>query len=210
MVADGGYPTVAQLNADTETYVNNARVRIIGILSKVTKKMTKNETMMAILQLQDITGNVEVLLFAKAYEKYSHMLEEDKVVLISGKISIREDNFGKEASDEEGMQEETRESVKIICNEIVEINSPTDQLPQEKPKQEAPRKLLITFTKNDTPNLDRCISLLQENQGSSPVFFNFTDMGKQARFKGNDVFISEKLLSKLGELLNGSKVQVRS
>ena len=61
MVEEGGYATVSDINNDNETYKNNSPVTIMGILSKVTKKLTRNDTMMAILQLQDLTGIFEDL-----------------------------------------------------------------------------------------------------------------------------------------------------
>ena len=39
------------------------KVSIMGILCQGDEKLTRNETMMAILQLQDLTGTIEVLLF---------------------------------------------------------------------------------------------------------------------------------------------------
>ena len=114
MVEEGGYATVSDINNDNETYKNNAPVTIMGILSKVTKKLTRNDTMMAILQLQDLTGNIEVLLFSKTYDRYSSMLEEDKIVLISGKISIKSDSF-----NDESEEEETHDTASIICSDII-------------------------------------------------------------------------------------------
>ena len=40
----------------------------------------KPVAMMGIMQVQDLTGNIEVLLFSKTFDKYSHEIEEDAVV----------------------------------------------------------------------------------------------------------------------------------
>ena len=207
MVEEGGYATVSDINNDNETYKNNAPVTIMGILSKVTKKLTRNDTMMAILQLQDLTGNIEVLLFSKTYDRYSSMLEEDKIVLISGKISIKSDSF-----NDESEEEETHETASIICSDIQEITS-TDMKIEKMPERRSyvPRTqtLVVTVTDNDSPNLNRCINLLTQNIGPSPVEFCFVDKGKRARFSANNVLITNTLLSELRNILGDLKVQVK-
>ncbi len=208
MISKGGYSTVADINNDTDTFVNNAPVSIIGILSKVTKKLTRNDTMMAVLQLQDLTGNIEVLLFSKTYDKFSSLLEEDKIVLVSGKISIRSDAYGGAGDTEE---EENYETASIICSDIQEITSPDMKVerPTYKKNMSNEKKLVVTVTDNDSANLPRCIEILTKNVGASPVFFCFSDKGKVARFNANNVLISNSLIQELSSVLGDFKVQVK-
>ena len=162
---------------------------------------------MAILQLQDLTGNIEVLLFSKTYDRYSSMLEEDKIVLISGKISIKSDSF-----NDESEEEETHETASIICSDIQEITSPDmkiEKMPERRSYVPRTQTLVVTVTDNDSPNLNRCINLLTQNIGPSPVEFCFVDKGKRARFSANNVLITNTLLSELRNILGDLKVQVK-
>lgn len=70
-------------------------VTIGGIVADKTVKTTKNNQMMAFLTLEDLVGTVEVILFPKDYEKYKPFLEEDKKLLIRGRVSLGEEAKGK-------------------------------------------------------------------------------------------------------------------
>lgn len=210
LISKSGYPTISDVKGDPDEYSNNTNVSLIGIFSKVTKKITRNDTMMAIIQLQDLTGSIELLLFSRTYDKYAHLLEEDSIVRVSGKISIKEGSFRSQAEQEEGQEEEPAEAT-IICNDLSIISANAEEsLPETEflpPKEE---RLLITFTQKDQDKLESCVQILREHQGSSEVYFRFTDIGKQARFNVNNVRISAQLVDNLSAVLGGGKVFVRS
>jgi DNA polymerase-3 subunit alpha len=208
IIAERDLPTVADLNSD-ETYKNNSRVSIIGIVSKFTKKMTKSETMMGIMQVQDLTGNIEVLLFSKTFDKYSHDIEEDAVVQITGKLSKPEDTAP--TPDDGGEEGGFAETAKLIASEISKVDSPNEvsisapSLTQKKQDQ----YLSIMITKNDMSCINKCAEIIENFPGTSKVFFTFTDMGKQARFR-TDVQISDKLISALSDVLGQGKVEAKN
>ena len=66
-----------------------------GMIADKAVKYTKNEKVMAILNLEDLVGNVEVIVFPKDYEKYSSMLLEDAKIFVKGRASLEEDKDGK-------------------------------------------------------------------------------------------------------------------
>lgn len=66
-----------------------------GIIEEKKVKYTKNDQMMAFLQLEDLYGAVEVIVFPKSYQKYQRVLSEDKKVLIRGRVSAEDDRDGK-------------------------------------------------------------------------------------------------------------------
>jgi DNA polymerase-3 subunit alpha len=70
---------------------DGAVLNVGGILSSITRKMTKNGDSWAQVVLEDLEGAVEVLLFPRTYEQYGIHLAEDAVVLIKGKLDKRED-----------------------------------------------------------------------------------------------------------------------
>ena len=59
-----------------------------GIIVGV-KKIIKTSTM-AILTIEDTFGTFDCMVFAKTYERYRDLIEEDKMVTIRGRVSIRE------------------------------------------------------------------------------------------------------------------------
>lgn len=50
---------------------------------------------MAFLQVEDLLGTVEVIVFPRDYEKYSAKLLQDGKVIIRGRVSLEEDRDGK-------------------------------------------------------------------------------------------------------------------
>ena len=73
------------------SYKDGQTVRIIGIVSKVKKKMTKKNTLMAFVTLDDLYGSIETIVFESIWERYSQYFVEEKILLIEGRLSIRED-----------------------------------------------------------------------------------------------------------------------
>ena len=70
-------------------------VKIMGIISHITKKQTKNGDTMAFVTVEDMTGSIEVIIFPKLMPTYFRYIETGKAVFIMGHISVREDEAPK-------------------------------------------------------------------------------------------------------------------
>lgn len=55
---------------------------------------------MAFLNVEDLIGNVEVVVFPQVYERYNTLLTEDAKVFIRGRVSLEEDKDGKLICDQ--------------------------------------------------------------------------------------------------------------
>ncbi|MCL2618451.1 MAG: DNA polymerase III subunit alpha [Defluviitaleaceae bacterium] len=85
-----------------------------GIITKKSVKYTKSNQAMAFLEVEDMYGVLEVVVFPKIYEAHPGRLNADEVVAIRGKVSLRED-----------------EAPKLICNSIKfsgDYTPPTQEL----------------------------------------------------------------------------------
>ena len=101
-----------QLNDEDETAVaDNAREIIGGIISEVTVKVTKQNSVMAFVTIEDLYGTVEVLVFPKLYEKYRQIIAEDNKVFITGRVTS-----GGE------------ENAKMICETIILFSDKSSEL----------------------------------------------------------------------------------
>ena len=79
-----------------ETKVRDGEKVIIGgMVTGKTIKYTKNNKVMAFLNIEDLVGNVEVIVFPNVYEKQSALLEQDAKVFISGHVSAEEEKNSK-------------------------------------------------------------------------------------------------------------------
>jgi len=66
-------------------------VIIGGIITEITRKITKNNANMAFVKIEDLFAVIEVVIFPKTYEKCKSFIEEDSIVVIKGRVSMRED-----------------------------------------------------------------------------------------------------------------------
>ncbi len=85
-------------------YQDGQMVRIVGIINSVKKKYTKTNKIMAFTTIEDLYGQCEVIVFENCYQMCSNILMDENIVLVEGRLSIRED-----------------EDVKIVANKIVEF-----------------------------------------------------------------------------------------
>ncbi|MCI8530087.1 MAG: DNA polymerase III subunit alpha [Lachnospiraceae bacterium] len=85
------------LDEDTgSTQVEGKYEAIVGgLIANKTVKYTKNDKIMAFLNLEDMVGNVEVVVFPGEYERYGALLSEDAKVFVKGRISLEEEKDGK-------------------------------------------------------------------------------------------------------------------
>lgn len=74
---------------------NEKRARIGGIIADVKIHYPKSGRPMAFVTLEDLTGSVEVIVFASAYEKYGTILMIGNKVFIDGYSTIDDDRGGK-------------------------------------------------------------------------------------------------------------------
>ena len=75
----------------TDEFSDEQVVNIAGIVQNVKMKTTKNQSMMAYVTLEDDTGSMELLTFSNALGQYGALLYETSAVVISGRISVRDD-----------------------------------------------------------------------------------------------------------------------
>ncbi len=66
-------------------------VKIGGILSGVTRKVTKKGDAWAAATLEDLGGAIEVLFFPTSYQLYATAIADDAIVIVKGKVDRRED-----------------------------------------------------------------------------------------------------------------------
>ncbi len=73
-------------------YKDGQFVKYAGIITSVKKKYTKNNTIMAFVTVEDLYGTVEIIVFENCYQEASKYLVEESIVMVEGRLSIREDD----------------------------------------------------------------------------------------------------------------------
>ena len=112
--------------------MNGKNVKYAGIITSVKKKYTKNNTIMAFVTVEDLYGSTEIIVFENCYNRASGVLLEDNIVLIDGRLSIREED-----------------DVKIVANSIVDFEN-VIKATEKKNTQEQKPKILTLNIQNAT------------------------------------------------------------
>ena len=116
---------------------DNARVEVGGLVTSVMKRFDKNSRPWAIFGLEDLAGSIEVLAFAKTYEKCGECVTEDARLIVRGRISADTRRGGFKQSDEEDAESDT--VYKIMADEIELI--PVEEVADYDDAQNAPQVL---------------------------------------------------------------------
>lgn len=82
-----GFHTIAS----TAGMASNQTVRLIGMVKTVRRVTTKSNKSMAVTEVEDLTGSMEVVVFPKKYEEFGALLEPDTILVVEGKIDERGD-----------------------------------------------------------------------------------------------------------------------
>ncbi len=172
-------------------YKDNQRVVILGLISSIKKKITKSDSTMAFLTVEDTTGGIEVIVFPKTLAEKPAMIFEGNTVLIRGRISMRED-----------------EETKIVC-ESVEPCPSMDSLAAEdaKPQKKQAKGLFLRFDTATSPQIECCRKLLAIFDGNTPLYYYFSDKKEYLRNplkQGIDV--NNVLLRELKKILGENNV----
>ena len=77
-------------NAKEIKYKDGQEVIYAGIITKIKKKFTKTNKIMAFVTIEDLYGTAEVLTFENTYLKSQSSLMEENIVLVKGRLSIRD------------------------------------------------------------------------------------------------------------------------
>ena len=97
-------------------------VKYAGIITSVKKKYTKNNKIMAFVTVEDLYGSVEIIVFENCYMQCSNELIDENIVLIDGRLSIREDEETKIVAREiKKLTEEKRQSLNINITNLSEL-----------------------------------------------------------------------------------------
>jgi DNA polymerase-3 subunit alpha len=75
---------IAQLRPQSQPAV------MAGIITSVRVIQTKRGDRMAVVALDDATGQIDVLCFSENYHKYRELLVKDKLIIVEGEISLDE------------------------------------------------------------------------------------------------------------------------
>ena len=160
---------------------DNMPAVIGGIIVDKKIKYTKNDKIMAFLQIEDLVGSAEVIVFPRDYEKNSDKLLEDNKVFVRGRVSLEEERDGK-----------------LICEKITAFD-------------EIPRKLWIKFPSKEEyeSRSKELLDLLAGSDGKDSVIIYIEEIKAMKKLPPNwNVNADEQLAKVLAEKFGKENVKI--
>ena len=171
------------LDADdyNSKYVDSYSVKIMGIINGITRKQTKVGDTMAFVSLEDVHGSVEVVVFPKLFTKYSNILYNGNVLMLGGRLSVKEEESPKIILDFAELAEN------IISN------------------QNKRKGLFVRVENESSPLYHQCLDVMNEAvQGDLPMYFFFANTRKYLPHK--KILVNDMLLQRLKEVAGDQNV----
>ena len=178
--------SIISMESDS-SYKDGQTVRVLAIVSKVKTQVTKNNKMMAFVNVEDQYGMAEMLVFPNVFDEYGLYFREGNIIDVVATVNIRED-----------------EDPKIICNKVKlvtkdtkpeplktyadyrnnreQVKAPTANRPVNPQK---PKTLYIRIDNLESKSFKKAKRLLEIFEGRTPVVFYLTDTNKKLQAPQN-------------------------
>ena len=164
----------------TTKYKDGQNVRFAGIITSIKKKYTKSNKLMGFATIEDLYGTAEVIIFENAYLNASNILLKENVVLVEGRLSIREDD-----------------DVKIVAREIKELS-------QVENKTKTLRIDITDLNEEEKKKLRGAIKFFNGEVNNTPVQVVY---GENILNCGS-IYLNKDILDEFKELVSEERVEL--
>lgn len=159
-------------------YQDGQNVKYAGIISSIKKKYTKNNKIMAFVTVEDLYGTAEIIVFENAYLKAGKSLIEENIVMIDGRLSIREDD-----------------TTTIIANDIKDFGEKKVQI------------LTLDITNADEVQKDKLRGAIKYFNGDKNNINVQIKVNEQLKPCGQ-IYLTEEILGVFEDIIGKEKVSV--
>ena len=150
------------------------KATIGGIITSVRTILTRTEKQMAFVQLEDLQGAIEIIVFPKLYEETREMWQTDKIVIVTGSIDCKDGNS------------------KILADSITDhvivgkaiTEGEAKALPVQRPTQRAQMHILVNRSDDETEDIRRLQGIqeiIRKYPGDDPYTLAIIGQGKRIR-----------------------------
>ncbi len=158
-------------------------VTVLGIIQKVRLKVTKSNSTMAFVTLEDLYGSIQMLVFPSTLTEYAELIAEGRIVRAEARVSVREDR-----------------DAELVCQSLADA---------PRKRSSCRPGLYLKVPGADSPLYRKARKYLAVFDGPTPLYIYFCDKKKlmlaplSMRVSVNDVLVRE-----LKKLLGGKNVAV--
>jgi DNA polymerase-3 subunit alpha len=159
-------------------------VTIGGLITGISRKVSRTGSSWAIVTVEDLEGSLEVLFFANTYNQYALTLIEDRIVTIRGRADRREDQLRFSAFE---------------MNSLDVSSGPV-----------GPLMISLPISQCTPPIVERVKEILRSHPGKREVHLQIEDSGKSTTMKIDALVTSSPSLSADLKSILGPDCLVRS
>ena len=165
-------------NGNYNVYHDGQNVKFAGIISSVKKKFTKTNKLMAFITIEDLYGSAEIICFENCYQSSSNILIEDNVVIVEGRLSIREDD-----------------ETKIVANSIREF---------ENIKSKSLNLDITNLEEDKKEYLRGALRFFSGEKNNIQVYI----INGERKDPAGGIFLTDKIMKEFEEILGMQKVKI--
>lgn len=176
--------TLLKIGEESPQRIDGKPVKLLAIIRSRRVMTTRAGQPMAFVQVEDKTGLLELVVFPKVYAECMECLEEGRILMISGKVSVREE-----------------EPAKILCDFLCDYR-------KFKPKQTRTSNggIYLKFASAEDTRIEAAKKILSRYPGTEKVYFYLNDRKKMLLLKGVSAERNEVMFSELRGLLSEKDV----
>jgi DNA polymerase III subunit alpha len=140
---------VTHTSATLKDVQQSRKVTVAGIVGALKRRRTRRGDMMAVFNLEDLEGIVEVVVFPDAYNRHRSLLVDDAAILLTGSVELAEDQR------------------RLIADSV---------LPLEQAEEKRAREMVIGLSALglEETTIGRLRDLLRQRPGPCPVVLEVT------------------------------------
>ena len=166
-------------------YIDGQEVTIAGIVTSVKKKYTKNNKIMAFVRIEDLNGSAEIIVFEPTYLKAQDKIIEDNIIIIKGRLSIREDD-----------------ETKIVAQDIKNFGESFEDVPKKENQVNIakPKRLVLDITNSTDEQKEKLRGAIRFFNGEKNNIALSIKVGEELRPCGA-IYLTEEILKEFEEIL---------
>lgn len=189
---------ISALTGEESQFKDEQIVSIAGIVQTIKMKMTRNNSMMAYVTVEDDTASIELIVFSNALNEHGGYLRENAPVVVVGKLSVREDK-----------------EPQIIVNRVRPMSDFADPaqrkvmeqfIPHAQPVQPLEGTLYLRLPTENTPLQRKVRAILNMFPGENPAVLFFADTRLR---RGTRCQLRQNMLDELRNVLGEANVVLK-
>lgn len=166
-------------------YKDGDVVSIIGIFRSKKMFTTKAGKQMCFCDIEDVAGDIEVIVFPKIYDAVRELLKPGDKLFITGKISVKDE-----------------EDPKILANAVTPIDKKIEELSK--------KTVCVRCLSTEAEKISALKALSLDNPGRNRLQIYLSDLGKLTALKGaSEILLCEKTLSELVKAFGQQNVRLK-